>query len=485
MTKDMTEGSPLRLIWQFSLPLILGNLLQQLYNLVDTVIVGRAIGLTALTAVGGTTSISTLIIGFTIGTCSGMAIPVAVNFGAKEYSKMRQYIMNAAYLGLALAVLLTVATTLLCGRILHWMQTPEDVYPFSYSYFFIICLGIPFTILYNATAAIIRALGDSKTPFYFLLISTVLNVCLDLFFIIVLHSGVAGAAWATILSQGVSGILCFIYMKKKHTVSRSARFGEACVCECPDGYTVSCSARFKEASVRECQGGYEILRFEEGERQLRMEYIRNLLVNAIPMGLQTSITAIGMVMLQSAVNGLEAVYVSAFAGALKIKQLAMTPYEAVSTACATFGSQNLGAGKIDRIKRGLVSGITICFIYSIVMGVILVTNGANIACLFIDSNETEVLAQLQRFLTCTGCFYWLLAILNCTRMTIQGLGYSGIAVFAGFSELLARGLSSLFVIPVVGFTAVCFTEQVAWLAAVCVVVPVFLVIIRKVEKRRL
>lgn len=442
MTKDMTEGNPLRLIWQFSLPLILGNLLQQLYNLADTVIVGRAIGLTALTAVGGTTSISTLIIGFTIGTCSGMAIPVAVQFGAKEYSKMRRYVINAAYLGLALAVLLTVATTLLCGRILHWMQTPEEVYPFSYSYFFIICMGIPFTILYNATASVIRALGDSKTPFYFLLVSTVLNICLDLFFVVILHGGVAGAAWATILSQGVSGILCLIYMKKK----------------------------------------YEILRLQQGERQLRMEYIRRLFGNAIPMGLQTSITAIGMVMLQSAVNGLEAVYVSAFAGALKIKQLAMTPYEAVSTACATFGSQNLGAGKIDRIKKGLGNGIGICFVYSIVMGVILATNGANIARLFIDSSETEVLAALKRFLTCTGCFYWLLAILNCTRMTIQGLGYSKIAVFAGFSELLARGLSSLFVIPVFGFTAVCFTEQVAWVAAVCVVVPVFLIIIRKVER---
>lgn len=442
MTKDMTEGNPLRLIWQFSLPLILGNLLQQLYNLADTVIVGRAIGLTALTAVGGTTSISTLIIGFTIGTCSGMAIPVAVQFGAKEYSKMRRYVINAAYLGLALAVLLTVATTLLCGRILHWMQTPEEVYPFSYSYFFIICMGIPFTILYNATASVIRALGDSKTPFYFLLVSTVLNICLDLFFVVILHGGVAGAAWATILSQGVSGILCLIYMKKK----------------------------------------YEILRLQQGERQLRMEYIRRLFGNAIPMGLQTSITAIGMVMLQSAVNGLEAVYVSAFAGALKIKQLAMTPYEAVSTACATFGSQNLGAGKIDRIKKGLGNGIGICFVYSIVMGVILATNGANIARLFIDSSEIEVLAALQRFLTCTGCFYWLLAILNCTRMTIQGLGYSKIAVFAGFSELLARGLSSLFVIPVFGFTAVCFTEQVAWVAAVCVVVPVFLTIIRKVER---
>lgn len=442
MTKDMTEGNPLRLIWQFSLPLILGNLLQQLYNLADTVIVGRAIGLTALTAVGGTTSISTLIIGFTIGTCSGMAIPVAVQFGAKEYSKMRRYVINAAYLGLALAVLLTVATTLLCGRILHWMQTPEEVYPFSYSYFFIICMGIPFTILYNATASVIRALGDSKTPFYFLLVSTVLNICLDLFFVVILHGGVAGAAWATILSQGVSGILCLIYMKKK----------------------------------------YEILRLQQGERQLRMEYIRRLFGNAIPMGLQTSITAIGMVMLQSAVNGLEAVYVSAFAGALKIKQLAMTPYEAVSTACATFGSQNLGAGKIDRIKKGLGNGIGICFVYSIVMGVILATNGANIARLFIDSSEIEVLAALQRFLTCTGCFYWLLAILNCTRMTIQGLGYSKIAVFAGFSELLARGLSSLFVIPVFGFTAVCFTEQVAWVAAVCVVVPVFLIIIRKVER---
>jgi putative MATE family efflux protein len=444
MTKDLTTGNPMRLILQFSIPLVFGNLFQQMYNMIDTIIVGRYLGLSALTSVGSTASIIFLIIGFCQGTCSGLSIPVAQQFGAKNYDKMRMFIMNAAYLSIFLAAVLTVVTCLLCDNILTGMSTPQEFFQGAYDYLFVIFLGIPFTFLYNVVSGIIRAMGDSKTPFYFLVLSTVINIFLDLLFIIVFQWGTAGAGWATILAQGVSGILCFFFMKHK----------------------------------------YEILKFSRMERKLRLHYIKILFVMGVPMGLQYSITAIGSIMLQSAVNLLGAVYVSAYTTALKIKQLAMCPYDAFATASATFGSQNLGAGQLNRIREGLKSGIFAAVIYSIGIGIVLIFAGSKIALLFVSASETEVLDMIQRFLTCAGFFYFFLAFLNCTRMTIQGLGYSAIAMLAGCSELIARGVMSLFVIPTFGFVAVCFTDQTAWIAATAVVVPVFQIIMKRLERQQ-
>ncbi len=442
-TRDMTSGSPLKLIWQFAIPLIFGNLFQQLYNMVDTVIVGRALGLNALTAVGATASVNFLIIGFALGTCNGLSLPVARQFGAKRYSSMRAYVMNAAYLSIGLAVVLTLLTTTLCGSILRWMKTPAEIFGESYAYFFVICLGIPFTILYNVASGIIRALGDSKTPFYFLVLSTILNIGLDFLLILVFHLGVAGAAWATIAAQAAAGILCFFYMKRR----------------------------------------YEVLRFQKEERRFNLRYIGELAAASLPMGLQFSVTAIGSIMLQSAVNTLDVLYVSAFAAGTKVKQLAMCPFEALASASATFGSQNLGAGKIGRVKKGLGSGILIGICYAVAMGIVLATVGSVIAWMFVDRGETAVLTEVQNYMRWLGIFFWLLAILNCTRMTIQGLGYSGIAVFAGFSELLARGLASLFLVPRLAFPGVCMADPLAWIAATVIVVPVFTVIIRKLERQ--
>ena len=444
MTKDLTVGSPMKLIWQFSIPLVLGNLFQQMYNMVDTVIVGRYLGLDALTSVSSTTSITFLIIGFCLGTCTGLAVPVAQKFGAKSYSEMRKFVMNAAYLAIFLAVIMTIVTCALCGSILTWMKTPNQFYQGAYDYLFVIFLGIPFTFLYNVVAGIIRSLGDSKTPFYFLVLSAVMNMFLDMLFIIVFKLGTAGAGWATILSQAISGVLCFRYMKKK----------------------------------------YDILKTNHQERRLDMHYIKTLFTMAVPMGLQFSITAIGSILLQSAVNTLGAVYVSAFAAATKVKQLAMCPYDGFATASATFGSQNLGAGNLKRIREGLKSGIIISVIYSIAIGIVLIFAGSKIALIFVSGSETEVLGYAQQLLTCAGFFYFFLAFLNCTRLTIQGLGYSAIAMCAGLSELLARGLMSVFVIPRFGYTAVCFTDQTAWIAATAVVMPVFFAIMKRLEKRQ-
>lgn len=287
-------------------------------------------------------------------------------------------------------------------------------------------------------------MGDSKTPFYFLVLSTILNIVLDLALILIFHMGVAGAAWATIFSQGVSGFACLIYMRKK----------------------------------------YEILRMTREEMRPQLYCQKILLMDSIPMGLQFSITAIGSIMMQSAVNALDAVYVSAFAAATKVKQLAMCPYDAIASACATFGGQNMGAGKNERIAKGLLSGIFIGLIYSVFIGIVLVTNGSTISWLFVDRSETQVLDAVQQFLTFSGFFYWLLPILGCTRMTIQGLGFGAVAIFAGCSELAARGLMSLFAIPAFGYTAVCVTDQTAWLAATIMVVIIFSRINRRLTGKK-
>ena len=228
----------------------------------------------------------------------------------------------------------------------------------------------------------------------------------------------------------------------------------------------------------------EILRMTREEMRPQLYCQKILLMDSIPMGLQFSITAIGSIMMQSAVNALDAVYVSAFAAATKVKQLAMCPYDAIASACATFGGQNMGAGKNERIAKGLLSGIFIGLIYSVFIGIVLVTNGSTISWLFVDRSETQVLDAVQQFLTFSGFFYWLLPILGCTRMTIQGLGFGAVAIFAGCSELAARGLMSLFAIPAFGYTAVCVTDQTAWLAATIMVVIIFSRINRRLTGKK-
>ena len=443
-SKEMTAGPALPLILKFTLPLLLGNLLQQTYSLVDAAIVGKFLGINALASVGASTSVVFLILGFCNGCCGGFGIPVAQKFGARDYSTMRSYVAVSLKLAAGMSVVIALLTCILCEDILRIMRTPENIFEGAYAYLLVTFIGVPCTFFYNLLSSIIRALGDSKTPFWFLLFAAVLNIILDLFCILVLDWGVAGAAIATVFSQGLSAVLCYIYMYRK----------------------------------------FEILQGTPKERRFQSKLAKTLLYIGVPMGLQFSITAIGSIMLQSAVNTLGAVYVSSFATAAKVKQLAMCPYDGFATASATFGSQNLGAGNLKRIREGLKSGIIISVLYSIGIGIVLIFAGSKIALLFVSSSETEVLGYVQQLLTCAGFFYFFLAFLNCTRLTIQGLGYSAIAMCAGLSELLARGLMSVFVIPKFGYTAVCFTDQTAWIAATAVVMPVFFAIMKRLEKRQ-
>ena len=443
MTKSMTEGKPLPLILRFAVPLLIGNLLQQTYNIIDAAIVGRILGADALAGVGASSSVQFLVLGFCIGVCCGFGIPIAKSFGAKDYDKMRSDIFHGMVLSGIFAVVLTVLCALLCPQILHLMSTPEDIYKNAYQYLFIIFLGIPFNLLYNLMAGIFRSVGDSRTPFMFLAFSTVLNIGMDLFFIMVLGLGCAGAAAATVMAQAVSGVLCYIYMRKKMPVLRLKR--------------------------QDC-------RLDGGTVKL-------MLAMGLPMGLQYSITAIGSMVMQSANNGLGSVYVSGFTAGMRIKQFAMCPFDALATGVSVFCSQNLGAGKIERIKTGIKQGTAIGIFYGAFAGIVLIFFGRTLSLLFISGENVAILDASAKYLRCMGYFYWSLGILNVCRMCTQGLGFSGRVVAAGGLEMVARCVVSLCFVPLFGFTAICFADQTAWLSACAYIVPTCLHCIKLCEKR--
>jgi len=442
MAKNMTEGSSIKLILRFALPLLVGNLLQQTYNIIDAAIVGKILGTNALASVGASSSVQFLVLGFCIGICCGFGIPVAKSFGAGDYKKMRKFIFHAIFITGVFAVALTFACALLCPQILYLLSTPEDIYKGAYRYLLVLFLGIPFTLLYNLVSGILRAVGDSRTPFMFLAFSTILNIVLDLFCILVLKWGCAGAAIATVTAQAVSGILCFLYMNHN----------------------------------------FELLRLSRKDCVLQWKFVRELLVMGIPMGLQYSITAIGSMVMQSANNGLGSVYVSGFTASMRIKQFLMCPFDAVATAVSVFCGQNLGARKPERIKKGIREGVLLGVGYGIIAGLVLIFGGRVLSMLFVSRDSVEVLDASAKYLRCLGFFFWSLGILNICRMTTQGLGYSGRTVFSGVAEMIARIFVSFVFVPIYGFTAICFADQAAWISACCYILPACILCVRKITK---
>lgn len=433
MEKDMTKGSPMRLILGFAVPLMFGLLFQQFYSMVDAIIVGHYLGVDALAAVGATGSVNFLIIGFCMGVCNGFAIPVAQEFGARHEENMRKYVANGVWLSIIFAVVITVLVTILCRFILQVMRTPDNIIDGSYSYIFIIFLGIPITFLYNMTAAILRSLGDSRTPVIFLVMAAILNIFLDLLCIIVFHMGVAGAAVATVTSQAIAGICCLIYMYKKFT----------------------------------------ILHLTKDEWRWNGQFAAKLCNMGIPMGLQYSITAIGSVVLQSAVNGIGSGAVAAVTAGGKLNMFIMCPFDAMGSTMATYGGQNVGAGDLERVDRGLKSCVVLGAIYSVFAAVVIYTVGGRMLLLFLDAGETAILGNATIFIRTNVLFFFFLALVNIVRFLIQGMGYSKLAVFAGAFEMLARGLTGFALVPFFGFRAVCFANPLAWIFADLFLIPAF------------
>lgn len=438
----MTNGSPMKLILQFGIPLFFGMLFQQFYSMMDTVIVGKFLGVNALAAVGSTGSINFMIIGFCMGVCNGFAIPVAQQFGAGDYHALRKYVANSAWLTIAFAGVMTVSVCALCRQILMWMNTPEDIMGGAYSYIFIIFLGIPVTYLYNMLSGIIRSLGDSKSPLVFLIFSSVLNIALDMVLILVFHMGVAGAAWATVISQAISGIACLIYMMKR----------------------------------------FEILKITKEEWRLDGKYAAVLCNMGIPMGLQYSITAIGSVILQTAVNMLGSVAVASIAAASKIGLFFCCPFDAMGSTMATYAGQNVGAGKLERISMGIKSTCVLGLVYSVAAFGALTVFGTTIALLFVDASETLILQNVRWFLMINSAFFFPLALVNIVRFTIQGMGFSRFAILAGVCEMAARSIVGLGFVPVFGYIAACFASPIAWVCADLFLIPAYLYVMKKMRK---
>ncbi len=438
VTKDMTVGSPIRLILQFCIPLFFGMLFQQFYNMMDMLIVGQFLGVQALASVGATGSVNFMIIGFCMGVCNGFAIPVAQRFGAGDYHSLRKYVANSVWLSIAFAGVMTIAVCVLCRQILLWMNTPLDIIDGSYRYIFVIFLGIPTVYLYNLLSGIIRSLGDSKSPLFFLVFSSILNIVLDIVLILAFHMGVAGAAWATVISQLVSGAACLFYMMRR----------------------------------------FEILKMAKDEWRIDSNCVGVLCNMGIPMGLQYSITAIGSVILQAAVNSLGSMSVAAVAAGSKISMFFCCPFDAMGSTMATYAGQNVGAGKLERISMGMKSTCLLGFGYSILACIVLVCFGETVALLFVDPSETQIIQQVSWFLAANSAFYFPLALVNIVRFTIQGLGFSKSAIFAGVCEMVARSVVAMAFVPIFGYAAIIFANPAAWIFADLFLIPAYLYVMK-------
>ena len=439
---DMTVGSPARGILRFALPLVLGYILQQMYQVIDAAIVGRWIGVGALAAVGASSSINFLVMGFCNGSCAGFAIPVAQAFGAKDYHKMRSYVANAVRIAVAFAVVITLLTCMFCTKILGLVNTPADIFHEAWTFLFLQFLAIPFTMGYNLLSGFIRALGNSKQPFYFLIIASLVNIAIDVLLILVMGMGVAGAGVATLLSQAFATQLCWLYIRGKMRLL------------IPTGE----------------------------ERRYDNKRVSILLNNGVPMGLQFSITGIGIIMLQSANNALGTVCVASFTAAMRIKYLFTCVFENIGVAMATYCGQNIGARKLDRIRRGVKDAIVIMLVYFVLTVLIIYPFADEMMMLFVKSGEQEVIDNAAMFMRIANYFYPALGLLTIFRYSIQGLGYSNLSMMSGVMEMIARCGVSLWLVPALAFKGVCLGDPVAWVFADLFLIPAFLWLYHHIKK---
>lgn len=443
MVRDMTEGRPIRLILSFFFPLLIGNLFQQMYNMADSIIVGQIVGKDALAAVGATGSFNFLVLGFALGLCSGLCIPVSQHFGAGDMYAMRRALVNAIYITLGVTAVITAAMLVFTRPMLRVMRTPENIFEQSYDYIIVIFGGTFATLLYNLPAGLLRALGDSKTPLLFLIIASLLNIALDLLFILAFHMGVAGAAWATVIAQAVSGALCIRYIVRH----------------------------------------FPVLRPEKGEWKFDAKSAGRGLAIGIPMGLQFSLTAVGSVVLQSAVNTLGSDAVAAITAGSKVQMIMTQPMEALGATMATYCGQNLGAKRVDRIRWGLRTSLLLGAAYTVVAMLVSFRFGSTISLLFIKAEETQLLQNIDLFLACNAAGFVLLMALLVLRNALQGLGYSMSAMLAGIFEMVARALVAFAFVAPFGYGAVCFANPLAWLFACFLLIPMIVVRVRQLGRR--
>lgn len=439
MTNDMTKGNPLKIFIFFSIPLLIGNVFQQLYSMVDTIIVGRFVGVDALAAVGTTGSMFFLVNGMIQGLTSGFGVLVSQKFGAKDEVGVKKAVASNILLTLVFTFIITVIALMVKKPLLIMMNTPNNIFDDANIYITIIFVGIITQALYNMSAGILRALGDSKTPLYFLIVSSILNVVLDLVFIINFNMGVAGAAYATNIAQGFSAILCLVYSYNK----------------------------------------FKVLRLKKEDFKVESNYYINHLKIGIPMGLQFSVTAIGVIIVQSAINVFGSAVIASYTAASKVLQLVMQPSISFGVTIATYAGQNLGAGRFDRIKNGMKIMNKISVVTSLIAGFALVFLGKYFVTLFIENPTPEIFSYAQQVFNYSAVFFIPLGFIFVYRNVLQGMGESFIPMMAGVYELLARALVAFTLPKFIGFTGICLSDPIAWISAS---VPLMITYYRKIKK---
>lgn len=435
MTKDMTSGNPLKMILLFSIPVLLGNLFQQFYNMVDTIIVGRYLGEEALAAVGSTGCLMFLVLGFANGIAQGFGVMVSHAFGAKDYRLLKHYVALSLILTVIVSVLLTVPTVAASRQFLLWMNTPENILGMADSYIKVIFAGILLTMAYNVVSGILRGIGDSKTPLYFLIFSSALNIILDIFLIVTVNLGTAGAAYATVIAQGIAAVLCFLYMFRK----------------------------------------FDILKTSRSDYYLDAAGVKNMLSIGIPMALNYSITAIGTMILQSAINMFGSSVVAAFTAASKVNSIATQPMPTLGTAIATYCGQNLGAGKYDRIFKGMRQGFFLCVGTAVVAAAFSLLGGEFVVSWFVSNPSEEIFTYAMEYLTVASWFYLPLAMIFLYRNALQGLNQGLVPMLSGIVEMFCRFGAILLLSPGLGYLGVCLADPAAWVGAAIPLVINYLV----------
>lgn len=443
-TMDLTTGHPLKQILIFSIPLVFGTIFQQFYSFADTVIVGRCLGTDALAAVGATSSLHFLILGFVQGACVGFGIPVAQSYGAKDRDEMCRYLWNGTWICLLISLFLSLGSVLLTDTLLAIMNTPEEIFFMARAYIVILFAGIPASVLYNYSASVMRAMGDSRHPFYFLLFSSVLNVILDYVLIAFFHMGVSGAAAATVFSQFVSGVLNVWWMFRR----------------------------------------MDMIQGKKSQMKPSLPHIKRLCVVGLPMGFEYSVSAIGAVILQNSINTLGSGAVAAQTAGEKIRQMFTLPMESVGMAIATYAGQNFGAGKLKRIRQGIKQGMVIQLVYCVVIWAVLLGMNGLLVQIVLGEAQPEISAEAGRYLFIVSCLFIFHGSLMVFRNTLQGMGYSFHAIISGVWELAGRSLGGWLAVYGAGFTAVCLANPLAWIFALCYCIYMVRYFLRKNERKQ-
>lgn len=447
MQLDMTKGSPFGLIVKFIIPVLLGNVFQQFYNMVDTIIVGQCVGVSALAAVGATGTIMFLILGFATGLTTGFTVITAQRFGARDYDGVKVSVTNAMFLSVIVAVIMTIVSVAMMPWLLTVMNTPSDIWQMSYEYIIVICYGLFFTILYNVLAGLLRAVGNSKAPLYFLIISASLNIILDLVFIKVMNMGVMGAGLATVVSQGISAICCVVYIIKK---------------------------------VR-------LIVPDKEQRKIDNQCIKNQLSVGVPMALQYSITAVGTIVVQAALNLFGSVVVASYTAANKATQLATLPYSALGVTMATYAAQNRGINDVSRIRKGTHAASLMSAIYSVIIyGVAWLTLPFFMK-LFISGVDVpfeEILGYGKTYLMVSGTCFIPLGEIFILRNAMQGCGFSFMAMTGGIVELISRFIIARIATANESYIGVCAADPITWLVTGIFFVIAYNMTVSRMDKNK-